>query len=347
MQNEDPNAAPPTCGAAFVSEAVAMDRAVRLGARSMVSARPNPPVGCVVLSEAGESVGEGRHVQPGHPHAETVALNQAGDRARRGTLVVTLEPCSHHGRTPPCTERILNAGVQKVVYATKDSNPAAEGGAIFLQRHGIDVMHKSHPYADRLNAPHLTWSTKSRPHVIAKWAQSQEGFMCPPTGQDRWITSIASRAEVHRLRGRVDAILTGVGTVKSDDCRLDARLYAPRQIPLVAVASRSGSIPVEANIQKNANFLQLTAQTPEDQLAALAEKHVQVVLLEAGPTLLHAYWQAGLIDEAWVFVGPKLMPNGTGKSPILNPNERLSLQPQGSTTNFGPDRLYRLPIQAK
>ena len=115
MPNEDPNAAPRSCGAAFVSESMAMDRAVRLGARSLVSARPNPPVGCVLLSESGQSIGEGRHIQPGHPHAEVIALDQAGTRANNSTLVVTLEPCNHHGRTPPCTERILRAGVRRVV----------------------------------------------------------------------------------------------------------------------------------------------------------------------------------------------------------------------------------------
>ena len=117
MPNEDPNAAPRSCGAAFVSESMAMDRAVRLGARSLVSARPNPPVGCVVLSESGQSIGEGRHIQPGKPHAEVIALDQAGRQANNSTLVVTLEPCNHHGRTSPCTERILKAGVRRVVYA--------------------------------------------------------------------------------------------------------------------------------------------------------------------------------------------------------------------------------------
>ena len=347
MPNEDPNAAPRSCGAAFVSESVAMERAVRLGSRSLVSARPNPPVGCVVLSESGESIGEGRHIQPGHPHAEAIALDQAGRRANNSTLVVTLEPCNHHGRTPPCTERILKAGVRRVVYATKDSNPVAEGGAIFLQKNGVDVMHMPHVGADRLNAPHLTWSNHSRPHVIAKWAQTAEGYMCPPTEQGRWITGIASRTEVHRLRGRVDAVLTGVGTVKADDCRLNPRLYRPRQIPMVAVASRSGPIPQSASIQNNTNKIHLTGATSAEQLATLAKMNIQVVLLEAGPTLLHAYWQSGLIDEAWVFVGPVSMPNGSGKSPIPNPRETLSLHPQGATMSFGPDRLYRLPIAAK
>ena len=344
MPNEDPTTAPRSCGAAFVSEAVAMDRAVRLGARSLVSARPNPPVGCVVLSESGESIGEGRHVQPGQPHAEAVALDQAGSRASKGTLVVTLEPCNHHGRTPPCTQRIMKAGIRRVIYATRDSNPTAEGGAIFLQDHGVEVKHMPHLGADRLNAPHLTWSRKSRPHVIAKWAQSTEGYMCPPQDQDRWITGIPSRTEVHRLRGRVDAILTGVGTVKADDCRLDPRLYRPRKIPLVAVASRSGSVPQKASIHKNPNMIELAAPSPEQQLAALGEMGVQVVLLEAGPTLLHAYWQSGLIDEAWVFVGSMSMRNGSGKSPIPNPEVKLSFHPQGSTMTLGSDRLYRLPI---
>ncbi|RPG09181.1 MAG: bifunctional diaminohydroxyphosphoribosylaminopyrimidine deaminase/5-amino-6-(5-phosphoribosylamino)uracil reductase RibD [Phycisphaera sp. TMED24] len=346
MPKEDKAAAPHSRGVAFVSEEAAMDRAVRLGARSWVSARPNPPVGCVVLDENGQAVGEGRHIRPGEPHAEVVALNQAGSRAPKSTLVVTLEPCNHHGRTPPCSERILKSGVRRVVYATKDSNPTAEGGATFLRHHGVDVQHTPHEGADRLNAPHLTWCGKGRPHVIAKWAQTQEGHMCPPPNHDRWITGIASRREVHRLRGRVDAILTGLGTVRADDCRLDPRLYPRRQTPLVAVASRNESIPRDTNIRKNAKLTRLTSPTPEEQLSSLAQLGVQVVLLEAGPTLLHAYWQAGLVDEAWVFVGPVGMPNGSGKSPIPDPKERLRLHAQGSATSFGPDHLYRLPIES-
>ena len=346
MPNDDPKAAPRSCGAAFVSEAVAMDRAVRLGARSLVSARPNPPVGCVMLSESGHTVGEGRHIQPGKAHAEVIALEQAGQRANNGTLVVTLEPCNHHGRTPPCTERILNAGVRRVVYGTKDSNPVAEGGAIFLQNRGVEVAHMPHLGADRLNAPHLTWSRKSRPYVIAKWAQTQDGHMCPPPHQDRWITGIAARTEVHRLRGRVDAIVTGMGTVKADDCRLDPRLYHPRKIPLVAVASRNASIPREANIHKNRKVIQLSAPEPEQQLGKLAELGAQVVLLEAGPTLLHEYWQAQLVDEAWIFVGPASMPNASGKSPVGNPKELLNSRAQGSIASFGRDLLYRMQIAA-
>ena len=163
-----------------------------------------------------------------------------------------------------------------------------------------------------------------------------------PRSLDHWHRL---RTEVHRLRGRVDAVLTGVGTVKADDCRLDPRLYRPRQIPMVAVASRSGPIPQSASIQNNTNNIHLTGSTPAEQLAALAKMSIQVVLLEAGPTLLHAYWQSGLIDEAWVFVGPVSMPNGSGKSPIPNPRRRSAFT-LGSTMSFGPDRLYRLPIAA-
>ena len=346
MPSEDQPAAPPSCGAACISEDLAMDRAVRLGARSWVSARPNPPVGCVVLSDTGQVAGEGRHVRPGQPHAEVVALKQAGDLAKKGVLIVTLEPCNHHGRTPPCAQRIVDAGVRRVVYATEDANPVAEGGAAFLRRKGIDVEHSPHPDANRLNAPHLTWSTKSRPHVIAKWAQTQDGYMCPPPNIDRWITGRESRAEVHRLRGRVDAVLTGLGTVQSDDCRLNPRLYPPRQSPLIAVASRSGPIPPEARVHLNEKVTRLASQNPKEQLSQLAQMGVQVLLLEAGPTLLQAYWQAGLIDEAWVFVGPMLMPSGSGNSPIPDPKSWITKHPQGAAMSFGPDRLYRLPFES-
>ena len=324
-----------------------MDWAVRLGARSWVSARPNPPVGCVVLTPSGACAGQGRHRRPGDPHAEVVALQMAGDRAKGSTLVVTLEPCNHQGRTPPCTERILEAGVRRVVYATGDPNPTAEGGASFLLKHGIDVAHSPHPNADRLNAPHVTWSLKSRPHVIAKWAQSVDGNMCPPPAHDRWISGPQSRSEVHRLRGRVDAVLTGMGTLIADDCRLNPRRHPPRQAPLVAVASRSRDLPPNAKILENERVELIAEESPQAQLAALHKMGAHVVLLEAGPTLLHEYWNAKAIDEAWIFVGPDRMPDGTGPSPVHSPMGMLENLPNGSIIELGRDRLYRLPIESR
>lgn len=347
MTNQHQPAAPPHCGAAVVSEARALEWAIRLGAKSWVSARPNPPVGCVVLTRSGKCVGYGRHTSPGEPHAEVVALQMAGSQSKDSTVVVTLEPCNHHGRTPPCTERILKSGVRRVVYATKDPNPAAEGGSDFLKHHGIDVEHVPHRLADRLNAPHVTWSMKSRPHVIAKWAQSPEGNMCPPPTHGQWISSVRSRMEVHRIRGRVDAVLTGMGSVIADDCLLSPRNHKRRQTPLIAVASRSRSLPPTARVLENPSVELITEGNPLDQLKALQRLGAHVVLLEAGPRLLHAYWKANLIDEAWIFVGPKPMPDGTGRSPVPSPEKRLRGHPKGFTMDLGPDRLYQIPIESK
>ena len=342
VSNRQQQAAPQTRGAAVVSESEAMSRAVRLAARSFVSARPNPPVGCVVLSKMGHAVGEGRHLRPGQPHAEPVALAQAGADAKGGTLVVTLEPCNHFGRTPPCTQRILESGIARVVYASSDRNPEAEGGSDFLRRNGVEVAHAPHPHATRLNAPHLTRSSKGRPHVIAKWAQCADGNMCPPAGKNPWISSVKSRREVHRLRGRVDAVLTGIGTVLADDCRLDPRDYPRRQTPLVAVASRKHPVPPQAKILSNQNLLTLQEAHPRDQLKTLGQQGVSVVLLEAGPTLLHAYWTSRLIDEAWIFLAPEPLPGAHGQSPVPNPQQKLDEESKRSTVHFGPDRLIRL-----
>ena len=180
--------------------------------------------------------------------------------------------------------------------------------------------------------------------LIAKWARTAEGYMCPPTPQGRWITGIASQTECTGCAWWVVFVLTGVGTVKADDCRLNRKLYTPRQIPMVAVASRSGPIPQSAALEQPEQHSAHRGNTSGATRGAGQDEHPSGA---AGSRMTAAYWQSGLIDEAWVFVGPVSMPDGSNpnhQSP--NPRETLSLHHQGATMSFGPDRIYRLPIAA-
>ena len=203
-----------------------MRRAVALSTRSLGTTSPNPPVGAVVLDASGQVVGEGWTRPPGGPHAEVVALADAGDRARGGTAVVTLEPCRHTGRTGPCTTALLEAGVARVVVACADPTEQAGGGVEVLREAGVDV--ETGVLADEAErGPLEAWLTSrgsGRPFVTWKYAATLDGRSAAADGTSRWVTGEASRADVHRLRGEVDAVVAGVGTVLADDPLLDVRL---------------------------------------------------------------------------------------------------------------------------
>jgi len=190
-----------------------LDRAVRLASRGHGGAEPNPMVGCVIVDPEGRVVGEGFHARCGGPHAEIEALRAAGGRARGATAVVTLEPCAHRGRTGPCADALIEAGVARVLYAVPDPNPIARGGAARLREAGIAAERVRHAGADELARPFVKRMTTGLPWVSAKWAQSLDGAIALASGESKWISGGRSRAMVHRERGRVDAILTGIGTV--------------------------------------------------------------------------------------------------------------------------------------
>ncbi|MFG3440478.1 bifunctional diaminohydroxyphosphoribosylaminopyrimidine deaminase/5-amino-6-(5-phosphoribosylamino)uracil reductase RibD [Nonomuraea sp. NPDC047897] len=201
-----------------------MARAVVLAARGHGTTSPNPVVGCVVLDATGRVAGEGFHAYAGGPHAEVVALRQAGERARGGTAYVTLEPCDHTGRTGPCSEALLDAGIACVVIAVADPNPKAAGGADRLRAHGVVVETGVLAIeAERVNAEWLTFARLGRPHVTWKFAATLDGRSAAADGTSQWITSPEARADVHRLRARADAVMAGIGTVLADDPRLTAR----------------------------------------------------------------------------------------------------------------------------
>ena len=206
-----------------------MRRALDLAARGQGAVEPNPMVGCVIAQGA-EIIGEGWHRQFGADHAEVEALRMAGDRAAGATLYVTLEPCCHHGKTPPCTRAVLAAGVRRVVVAAGDPFPQVQGGGIAeLRAAGLDVeLGLLETDSRRLNAPYLKLVESGRPWIIAKWAMTLDGKIAARGGQSRWISNPQSREVVHKLRGRVDAVLVGRGTAVRDDPLLTARPPGPR-----------------------------------------------------------------------------------------------------------------------
>ncbi|WP_432542676.1 bifunctional diaminohydroxyphosphoribosylaminopyrimidine deaminase/5-amino-6-(5-phosphoribosylamino)uracil reductase RibD [Kineococcus sp. SYSU DK002] len=292
-----------------------MARAVELAARGAGTTSPNPVVGAVVLAADGTVAGEGWHERAGGPHAEVGALAAAGERARGGTAYVTLEPCNHHGRTGPCAQALLRAGVARVVYAVADPGAVEGGGADTLRAAGVDVLAGVlAEEAERVNEAWLTSARRHRPHVLWKVAATLDGRAAAADGTSRWISSATSREQVHDLRRRVDAIVAGSGTVLADDPHLTARdrdgALSPRQ-PLRVVLDRRGRVPAGARVLDDAAPTHVSrAATPAALLAELRERGVVSVLLEGGPTLAGAFLAAGLVDRVVAYVAPVLLGAG-------------------------------------
>ena len=318
-----------------------MRHALVLAGRGRGHVEPNPMVGAVVLDAAGAWAGEGWHRRYGGPHAEVEALAAAGGRARGGTVIVTLEPCRHFGKTPPCTRALMNAGVARVVAAMPDPFPKVSGGGFAeLRAAGIAVaVGGLGAEAEALNAPYLKLVRTGRPWVIGKWAMTLDGKIATAGGESKWISGPESRAKVHELRGRVDAVVVGRGTVAADDPLLTARPPGPRLAARV-VLTRSGELPAAchltrtaaetpvivftqvANVSKlarwaaaGAEVIGLEAVTPDAVLEALGRRRMTNVLVEGGAGVLGAFADAGALDEVWAFVAPKLA-GGTGPGPV-------------------------------
>ena len=318
-----------------------MERAARIALRGHGLAEPNPMVGCVILDGSGNFVAEGYHGRCGGPHAEVEALRRAGARARNGTAVVTLEPCNHHGRTGPCSQALLQAGVARVAYGCHDPNPKAAGGGDMLRAAGVDAFHLPCALAERVTEPFLYRVRAGLPWVIAKWAQSADGRIAARPGEPRWISSAASRAMVHRERGRVDAILTGMGTVLTDDPLLTVRNTRARRTPVRVVWDPRLTIDVDRALLRTARETPTIIACMPEALAAhgthasalracgaevravdglrslLASLRTQcstlpkgdptpasTVLVEAGAGLVRQLHDEGLINDAWVFTAP-------------------------------------------
>lgn len=299
-----------------------MRRALRLAADPGFTKGPNPRVGCVLLDHAGAVVGEGWHRGAGHPHAEVAAIAAAGVLAHGSTAVVTLEPCNHTGRTRPCVDALIAAGVRRVVWASTDPNPIAAGGGERLRAAGIDTAPGLlAAEADELNRSWIFAHRTGRPYVTWKFAGSLDGRSAAADGSSRWISSAAARADAHRLRARAGAVVAGIGSVLVDDAQLAARgddgeplPYAEQPLRVVIGHRRP---PVGARVRDNAaTTLQIPSHEPAEVLAALSARGVHDVLLEGGPTVAAAFWRVGLVDEVVAYLAPVLL--GSGPSSVAD-----------------------------
>ncbi len=331
-----------------------MRRAIELASQGIGRVEPNPPVGAVVVDSDGRVVGQGWHEVYGGPHAEVHALQQAGERARGGTLFVTLEPCCHHGKTPPCTGAVIASGVRRVHVAMADPASWVNGkGIALLQAAGIDVVvGTEEPRARELVEPFIKLVTRKLPWVHAKWAMTLDGKLATRDGDSQWISNEASRAIVHELRGRMEAILIGIGTALQDDPLLTARPPGPRTA-LRVVLDSAARLPLESKLAATARdipvLLCVSPSAPTTRVAALQDAGVEVltigadlssadapplrlpllevlqelgtrklthVLIEGGSDILGSVFDAGLVDEAHVFVAPVIIGGRGATSPV-------------------------------
>jgi diaminohydroxyphosphoribosylaminopyrimidine deaminase/5-amino-6-(5-phosphoribosylamino)uracil reductase len=279
------------------------ERALELAERGRGTTHPNPVVGAVVVA-GDEVVGEGWHERAGSPHAELVALEAASERTGGATLYVTLEPCAHYGRTPPCVDAIVAAGIARVVVGAPDPNPKTDGQGFARLRHsGVDVeLLDGEPArrARRQNEAWRTWIAAGRPFVTYKAAATLDGRVVVP--ESRWVTGEESRRRVHELRAASDAVAVGMGTVRADAPRLDARdVDAGRQPRRLAFGT--GPLP-------EGSELELVSGPLDETLKRLAAEGVQSLLLEGGPTLASSFLREGLVDKLLLFVAPTLAGSG-------------------------------------
>jgi len=326
-----------------------MRRALELAERGRGLTSPNPMVGAVVVADRGEIVGEGFHARAGGPHAEIEALRAAGSRARGATLYITLEPCSHQGRTPPCAPAVIAAGVARVVASIGDPNPQVSGtGFNALRAAGIEVVvGVGAAEAELQNRAFLTAMRERRPHVTLKAGMTLDGKIADLHGVSRWITGEAARRHAHRLRSESDAIVVGIGTVLRDDPELTVRLGHPwPREPLRVVLDTTARTPVGARLiragRPSAAVIAVGAGAPEPRVRALAAagatvvscgtrdgrvdlgallgelfaREVRAVLVEGGGEVHGAFLDAGLVDRVAMFAAPLLI-GGRGATPVV------------------------------
>ena len=318
-----------------INETLYMARALRLAQRGLYSVDPNPRVGCLLVKDD-RVVGEGWHERTGEPHAEIHALRAAGAQARGATAFITLEPCSHHGRTPPCSDALIEARIGRAVLAMEDPNPKVGGkGIAAMQAAGIDVeVGLLKRQAEALNPGFINRMCRGRPFGRAKLAASLDGRTAMASGESKWITGIAARADVQRWRARSSAIMVGIDTIEADDPRLDVReITLPRQplrivvdshlrlSPQAQILAGTGPVLVASADNDAARIMHLrSAQVevlclPEEGgqvdltalMRALAAREINEVLLESGATLCGALLQAQLLDELVLYLAPWLM----------------------------------------
>ncbi len=325
------------------TEISAMRRALD-AARSVSRTLPNPRVGCVLLAPDGAELATGVHRGAGTPHAEVDALSQAGSAARGATAVVTLEPCNHIGRTGPCAQALIAAGVERVVFAQFDPDRSAAGGATTLSDAGINV--ESGVLADEALALNIEWShavTRGRPYVTWKYAATLDGLSAAPDGTSKWITGEGARRDVQLFRAESDAIVAGTGTVIADDPRLTVRdsndfpvSYDKQPLRVVVGETR---IPRYYRVyDRVAPTLMIQSRDPATVLQKLAENDIRHVWLEGGPRIAGAFWNAGLVDRVIGYIAPAML--GSGRAALESEATTLAdLRPItiDDLTMIGPD----------
>ncbi|MBX4775534.1 bifunctional diaminohydroxyphosphoribosylaminopyrimidine deaminase/5-amino-6-(5-phosphoribosylamino)uracil reductase RibD [Klebsiella sp. CVUAS 10191.3] len=358
-----------------------MARALKLAARGRFTTHPNPNVGCVIVKD-GEIVGEGFHYRAGEPHAEVHALRMAGEKAQGATAYVTLEPCSHHGRTPPCCEALIAAGVSRVVAAMQDPNPQVAGRGLYrLQQEGVDISHGlMMNEAEALNKGFLKRMRTGFPWIQLKMGASLDGRTAMASGESQWITSPQARRDVQRLRAQSHAILTSSATVLADDPALTVRwdelnadtqaLYPQENLrqPLRIVIDSQNRVTPQHRIVEQAGET-LFARTREDKrqwpenvrtllvpehngrldlvvlMMLLGKQQINSIWVEAGPTLAGALLEAGLVDELIVYIAPKLLGSDARGLCVLPGLEKLEQAPHfkfNEIRHVGPDICLHL-----
>lgn len=332
----------------FADDQDVMRRALEIARRGIGLVEPNPPVGAVIVDNHRRWIAEGFHQQFGQAHAEVNAIAAAGSRTNSAQLFVTLEPCSHHGKTPPCADAVIAAGFRRVVIGCPDPAPHTAGqGIARLRAAGIEVeVLECQTEAQDLIAPFRKLMQRGLPWVCAKWAMTLDGKIAARTGHSRWVSGEASRAEVHRLRGRMDAIMTGSGTVRADDPMLTARPPGPRTPLRVVFDSLGTSVqpggsllssmaaaPLLVCVTQNAEAAHLQClqdagaevfrtqgddrlSQVEQVLRELGARQMTNVLLEAGPGLMGSFFDRSLVDEVQIFVAPKIVGGAAAMSPV-------------------------------
>ena len=343
--NEQPDV---RIGHRFVDESAVMQHALAIARQGIGRVEPNPAVGAVIVDDHLTLIADGFHRQFGEAHAEVAAIAAANEQTAGQQLFVTLEPCSHHGKTPPCADAVIAAGFRRVVIGCTDPAPHVAGAGIQrLKDAGVEVTTGvCEEQARQLIAPFRKLQQDCRPWVHAKWAMTLDGRIATRTGHSQWISNEKSRAEVHRLRGRMDAIITGAGTVRADDPQLTARPGGPR-VPLRVVVDSTGK-----SLQPSGKLVQTTDEAPvllcvrqqtmdvehcenlkqqdievcitsgdtKDQVAQLLDelgkRQMTNVLLEAGPGLMGSFFDADLVDEVHVYVAPKIVGSNEAMSPV-------------------------------
>ena len=319
------------------AEQSALEEALALAQSPDAPVGPNPRVGAVIINSVGRVVGRGYHRGAGTAHAEVVAIAQAGHEARGSTIVVTLEPCDHVGRTGPCTQAIIEAGLSKVVYAMSDPNPISGDGKKRLQEAGVEVVADVAPEAaTAINEQWVKAVSRSRPWVTFKLAISKDNIITAPRGG--WFTSEESRRDVHELRAHNQAVIVSTQTVVSDDPSLTVRMVPVEHQPIRVIVGRR-EIPHGAAVRDGqARLLHLTTHDPQDVLSVLWDQGINRVLVESGPTMGKAWLSAGVVDEVLIYIAPVVF----GQGPVGFLEGDLVDFTLTETAQIGPDVRLRL-----